>query len=467
MRDDLGLADGPQDLDMERALLALVLADSAALDRLGPLEEDDFADPMNAVVLGAMRELRLDARAVNLVTMQAKVGGAVFADGTAVLDALKQFSFAGAPPDAHDLANAIRDKSLRRQIAQQGSDTTAAAWNEADAPGTIIAARLAELDKLMDKCRPAGQVQWTAREANAELTDFVLNPPKNTRIDTNISDLDRMVGGFGRGEFAILAGRPSMGKTAVAVCFGKGAAQLGHGVLAFSLEMTARAWTARMAADAAWAYKSPLPYSDALRNKLDQRGIDRLIKGAEARKDLPLIINEQAGLTMADITAITRQVAQAFERQGKRLGLVIVDHLGKVKPTAYAGDRVREVGAISHALAALAKREAVAVLALCQLNRGVESREKNKRPMMSDLRDSGDLEQDADTVMFAYREAYYLEREKFDSNDDEKMRNAILEAKRNTLEINIAKQRNGMVGSVELFIDMPSNAVRNLHVGNR
>lgn len=466
MRDDLaGLVEGPEDLDMERALLALVLADSAALDRLGKLEDDDFADPMNAVVLGAMRDLRAEARPVNLVTMQAKVGGAVFADGTAVLDALRQFSFAGVPPDAHDLAIAIRDKSLRRQIAQLGSDTTSAAWNEADSCGAIVAARIAELDKLMDKCRPDGQVRWTSREAGEELIDYVLNPPENNRIDTGISDLDRMLGGLGRGEFSILAGRPSMGKSAVAVCLGKGAATTGHGVLIFSLEMMARAWMARMATDAAWGYRSPLAYSDALRHKLKDQQEDRLIRGAQARMPLPLVIHEQAGLTVAEIAAITRRETAIFERQGKRLGLVIVDHLGKVKPKDYSGDRVREVGAISNALAGLAKREDVAVLALCQLNRGVESRD-NKRPSMSDLRDSGDLEQDADTVMFAYREAYYLERQKFDSNDDESVRQEMLEAKRNTLEINIAKQRNGMVGSVDLFIDMPSNAVRNLAVGN-
>jgi replicative DNA helicase len=465
MRDDLGAVEGPQDLDIERALLAVVLADSAALDRLGKLDADDFADPMNAVALEAMRELRNNDRPINLVTLQASMGGAVFADGTAVLDALQQFSFAGVPPDAHDLAKAIRDKSLRRQITQHAKDTEAAAWNEADAPASIIAARIAELDKLLDKCRPEGQVQWTAHEAGAELTDFLLNPPANARIDTNISDFDRMLGGLGRGEFSILAGRPSMGKSAVAVCFGKGAAQLGHGVLIFSLEMTARAWMARMATDAAWGYKNPLAYSDALRNKLDERGVDRMSRGIDARKDLPLVINERAGLTVADIATITRQVAQTFERQGRRLGLVIVDHLGKVKPVAYAGDRVREVGAISNALAGLAKREEVAVLALCQLNRGVEGRD-NKRPAMSDLRESGDLEQDADTVMFAYRHAYYLERQKEDDRDKEEARQAMLEACKNTLEINIAKQRNGMVGSVPLFIDMPSNAVRNLAVGN-
>ena len=464
--DKTGLPEGPSDLSMERALLALALMDNAVLDRLGRLDGDDFADPLHAMVLEAMRDLRLADRPVNVVTMKDRVGAAVFADGSSVLDALKAFSIADVPPDAHDLAQAIRDKSLRRQIMLLGHDTSAAVWNEADSPSVIIAARMAELDKLLDKCRPEGQVQWTAHEAATDLTDFVLNPPADERIQTGIVDLDTSVGGLGRGELTFLAGRPGMGKTVLGVCIGKGAALAGHAVVIFSLEMRARAWMARMASDAAWGYKNPLAYSDALRGKLKgQREVDRLVKGAESRMHLPLIINERAGLSVPEMAAIVRQASQTFERQGKQLGLIIVDHVGKVKPDNYKGDRVREVGAISNALATLAKHENVAMLALCQLNRGVEGRPNNKRPVLSDLRDSGDLEQDADTVMFAYRHAYYL-GQKEDDPDKEHARQSLLESCKHDLEIAIAKQRNGLTGSVRLFIDLASNAVRNRAVGN-
>jgi len=293
-----------------------------------------------------------------------------------------------------------------------------------------------------------------------DLADYVTNPPANERVPCGLTDLDNMLGGFVRGEYDILAGRPSMGKTAVAVSIGTGAARGGNGVLIFSLEMSVRAWVARMAADAAWDAKAPLPYSNALRGRLSDGDRERFIRGAVSRHDLPMYINEQAGLSVAEIAAFTRTAAQTFERQGRQLGLVIVDHIGKIKPsTNYRGNKVHEVGEISNALATLAKRENLAVLALCQLNRGVEGRE-NKRPGLADLRDTGDIEQDADAVMFAYRPAYYLERQKENDADKERLRLTTLMMTRNDLELIIAKQRNGMTGVVQLYVDMASNVVR-------
>jgi replicative DNA helicase len=132
---------GPAEPEMELALLALAMADNAVMDRLGPLEADDFADPMHGVAFAAMQELRSEGRAISLVNMQAKANSMVFVDGTGLLDALKAHSFQGAPPDAHELAEQIRDRSLRRQIMQQGGHTMDAVWNHADTPGAIIAAR--------------------------------------------------------------------------------------------------------------------------------------------------------------------------------------------------------------------------------------------------------------------------------------------------------------------------------------
>jgi replicative DNA helicase len=145
------------------------------------------------------------------------------------------------------------------------------------------------------------------------------------------------------------------------------------------------------------------------------------------------------------------------------LALVVVDHLGLIKPSGrYSGNKVLETGEVSDALASLAKEQNVAVVALHQLNRGTEGRE-NKRPTLADLRNSGDLEQDADIVCFAYREAYYLERNKFDAGSQQEMqRQTELDACRNTMEVLIAKNRNGATTTVNLFCDMASNAIRDL-----
>ena len=181
-----------------------------------------------------------------------------------------------------------------------------------------------------------------------------------------------------------------------------------------------------------------------------------------------MLIEERSGLSAMQIMAETRKAQAYFERMGKRLGLVIVDHIGKVRPSSrYKGNKVHEIGETSQALAHLAKAENVAVLGLVQLNRGVEGRD-NKRPGPADLRDSGDLEQDADAVMFAYRPAYYLARGKEDEgSDEEKLRMADLQRKKHALEIIIAKQRNGPVGTVELWCDMGSNVVRDLEQHER
>ena len=169
------------------------------------------------------------------------------------------------------------------------------------------------------------------------------------------------------------------------------------------------------------------------------------------------------GSPWPEIAARTRAEAQRFDRAGKRLGLVVVDHLGLIKPSGrYAGNKVQEVAEVSDALATLAKEQDVAVLALHQLNRGTEARD-NKRPTLADLRNSGDLEQDADVVCFAYREAYYLERQKgADGSAQELQRHSELDACRNTLEFLIAKNRNGPTSVLSLFCDMASNVVRDL-----
>jgi replicative DNA helicase len=151
-----------------------------------------------------------------------------------------------------------------------------------------------------------------------------------------------------------------------------------------------------------------------------------------------------------------------MERSGKQLGLVVVDHIGKVQPTKdYRGQRHLELGEITKSLAALAKDENVAVLALSQINRRVEDRD-NKRPQPADLRESGRIEEDADSVWFVYRPAYYLERAKENTEKEEEARKCMLEDSRNKLEIGIAKTRNGQIGTVELFCDMACNFVRNL-----
>jgi len=240
-------------------------------------------------------------------------------------------------------------------------------------------------------------------------------------------------------------------------------ARAGHGVVLFSLEMTQQELAHRAMSDFSHTADRPIPYYLAAKGGLSDDQLRRWGEAAAKYQSIPLTIDDQRGLTVSEIAARVRRHKNRIEADGGTLDLVVVDHLGLIRPSGrYAGNKVQEVGEISDGLATLAKDTGVCVLALQQLNRGVESRE-NKRPGLADLRNSGDLEQDAHVVMFAYRESYYLERSKHDDGSQEEMeRQARLQGVRNTGEILVAKNRNGPCDSVFIYCEPACNVVRDL-----
>ncbi len=176
----------------------------------------------------------------------------------------------------------------------------------------------------------------------------------------------------------------------------------------------------------------------------------------------PMRVDDQSSLTLSDIGARARRYQDELERYGKRLDVICLDHLGFVRASGrYAGQRVNEIGEITGGLKELAKSLDVAVLLLCQLNRELEKRD-DKRPQLSDLRDSGKIEEDADTVIFAYRAAYYLGRMQHDDDKKENERLAKLEIMERIVELIGLKTRNGPIFTRRLFADMGSNAIRDL-----
>ena len=292
------------------------------------------------------------------------------------------------------------------------------------------------------------------------LTTAIQNPGRLRGITTGFRELDERTGGFQRGEFVVLAGRPGMGKSALAITIARLMAQSGHHVLLNSLEMDGYSVADRAMTDIAWQERDPIEYSRLRSGKVTRAQQQRLMDAAQAFADLPIKIDPQGGLNISQIAARARKHKQNLERQGKTLDALIIDHMHIVAPSnRYAGQPVREVTETSGALKALAKELNVAVIALAQLNRSVEGRD-NKRPTLSDLRESGAIEQDADLIAFVFREAYYLAN--MTCND------AVLEGRRidrlmevqSVVEVNIAKQRNGPVGAVELFCDIGCNVFR-------
>jgi replicative DNA helicase len=279
-------------------------------------------------------------------------------------------------------------------------------------------------------------------------------------IHTGLLDLNKIMGGWHRGELAVIAARTSMGKTAFILSSLRQAAIRGTSSIFFSMEITADQAGCRLLSDTLWNSQTPISYERIDQHKIDRQDVDRLDGAAAEISGLPLIVDDQRGLTVSEVGARARRVRDDMARKGKKLDVICIDHLGKMQASSrYAGNKVHETGEKTNALAQLALDLDVAVIVLQQLNRGPEGREE-KRPGLSDLRDSGNIEEDADTVSFLYRPAYYLDRIKYDDQEKEDKRIDLLEKKRNVLELIVAKNRRGPICNKEFFIDIASNAIR-------
>jgi replicative DNA helicase len=459
MSTDVG---APHDLDLERSILAMILEDNAVIDQLDRLEGNHFFDVAYREVFLAARDLRAEHQRVNLVTLSGRMGGDPLGGKATVLEALRQFSFNGQAPNAHDVADSLIALFVSRQMQSVGQRLADSVWDYSKKRADVIEATMRELDTLLACQRLAKRTSW---DFQAGMDDMLLGLDADASqkfIPTDLKSLDDITGGMRRGDLMYLGGRPSMGKTATAISMLVGAAKVGHGVLFHSLEMDKDAVLMRVASEAAYSPHRQLPYTDAIHGRLSQPEREAFVRAALSRAALPIIIDERAGLSAMQIAMETRKAQTYFERQDKRLGLVVVDHLTKVRPSKhYRGNKNNEVGEISGSLKDLAKSEDVAVLCLAQLNRAVEGREE-KRPTLADLRDSGEIEQDADMVLFAYREAYYLARSRHDDDAKEKIRLARLKEVEHILELSIAKSRHGPHGKVDFFCDMGSNVVTDL-----
>lgn len=360
---------------------------------------------------------------------------------------------------SHAAARKVIQQWARIRLVQ---DAKAMAISAAS-PDTDVLALLRELasiaDELQSSVRRTGRPKssyWLgeASRLTLEAAQLAKNAGGLTGITTGLTDLDRLTGGLQRGDLILLGARPSMGKTTLGTSVALSTARAGNGVGIFSLEMAADKITARMLSDQAYRRTIMIPYQGIIAGTISDDEFDQLAHVGEQVQALPIRIEDSAGLTISDIRAKVEGMAAQFDAAGYTLDALVIDHLLKIRPTGrYSGNRVLELGEITEGVKELAKEFNLAALLLTQLNRAVEQRE-DKRPTLSDLRDSGAIEQDADAVMFLYRDAYYLEREKPASASRQLERDADLDACRYLAEVEVAKQRNGRVATVELFADV-------------
>ena len=449
-------------LELEQIVLGALIGNPDRLDTWS-IRGDYFAEPIHWDIFQLIESRRADGHDVspailaNLLKAEPPI-----TSGCDVPEYIRRLHLAGmdATPG---IDQDLRLAAARRLVASVGVDLQDLGRN----PMLNFADGLNAAHGALSEALSMGS-QEPAQEDFEDVCRAVLDDVQNgiTRdcVDLGYASLNStFAGGIERGEFAILAARPSMGKSMVGGSIALQSARKGAGVMVFSLEMTRKQMMTRAISDLSYGGNRGIEYQRIMNNDLSENE-RRLVAEAGARNlKIPMRIDDRRGLTVADLRTRAVKFRDDLNKQGRNLDLIVVDHLGCLKPSGrYAGNRVHEVGEISDGLATLAKSLNVAVIALHQLNRGVEGRD-NKRPGLSDLRDSGNLEQDASVVMFVYREAYYLSRLKFDEGSEQEMnRQALLQAKTNELEILVAKNRNGPTHTVHMFCDPGCNVVRDL-----
>jgi replicative DNA helicase len=455
-------------VEAEAALLGALMIDNRLVEDIQlKLKPDHFFEPLHGRIYDAILKLTDSNRIANPVTLKPlfdadegmkEVGGPAY---------LAQLTGSGAAViGARDFAAQIYDLALLRALVGVGRDLVEGALDTSEdvAPLAQIERAETELYKVAEEGGAEGKAKSFAEATKEALrvAEAALNSGGGlSGITTGLSDLNARMGGFHRSDLIILAGRPGMGKTSLATNIAFSAAtrflqdqtdgidparSAGAPVAFFSLEMSADQLATRILAE-----QSEVTGEQIRSGKIQAQEFKRLARAAAELTSLPLYIDDTPALTIAALRARARRL-----KRQKGINMVIVDYLQLLQGTGRgsSGDnRVQEISEISRGLKQLAKELHVPVLALSQLSRAVEQRE-DKRPQLSDLRESGSIEQDADIVLFVYREDYYLAaKQPADDHPDfaawqEEMGRAYGKA-----EVIVAKQRHGATGKVRVKFD--------------
>ncbi len=475
IRDELTYRQPPHNYEAEQALLGAIMVNNQALDRVNEfLRPEHFHDPVHGRIYATIGALIERGQVANPVTLKAQfdqdpalaeVGGAQYLVrlAAAVVSII----------NAADYGRIVHDLYLRRQLIELGEEVVTDAYaqnTEAPAVGQIEKAEqqlftLAETGQI-----EGGPVILSQSLAQAiRIAEAAYKRDSHvTGVTTGLADLDKKLGGLHPSDLVILAGRPSMGKTALATNIAFNAAmayreirdESGHvkvldgaKVAFFSLEMSSEQLATRILSE-----QTAISSDRIRRGEVREDDFPKFVEAAQRLSRLPFFIDDTPALGVSAL----RTRARRLKRQ-HGLGLIVVDYLQLMRPSTgvRSENRVQEISDITRGLKAVAKELGVPVLAISQLSRAVENRE-DKRPQLADLRESGSIEQDADVVMFIFREQYYLERtepkQRADESDDkfnERHQRWVDRCNKmcNVADVNIAKQRHGPIGTVELYFE--------------
>lgn len=433
----------PQNIEAEASLLGAILIDTDAIVKIADrISVEDFYDPRHARIYEALRVLYERRSAIDVLTLSDQLKGNGFLEmvgGPSYLTELTNF----VPTAAHveQYADIVAQKALRRRLIAASADMADLGRDESKALQELIEeaeSRLFEVSQKHVK-QSVVSLESVLAESFERLDDLHKDKNKLRGIPSGYRDLDNLLAGFQRSDLFILAARPSMGKTAFVLNLAHKVATLAkESVLVFSLEMSKEQLVDRLLAMEsgvdAWALRT---------GKLTDDDFERLGEAMGTLSEAKIYIDDTPGITVSDLRTKARREAHT-----QPLGLVIVDYLQLMSgggKYSSEGNRVQEISEISRGLKGIARELNVPVIALSQLSRSVESRSP-KIPQLSDLRESGSIEQDADVVAFLYREDYY-------EPDSER---------KNIMDVLIKKHRNGPTGGVELYFDRDKQRIRSL-----
>jgi replicative DNA helicase len=455
----------PHNIEAEQALLGALLFDNEVYHRVSDwLKPDHFYDPLHARIFETASQLIIGGSLADAVVLKSKferdpgmaeIGGPVY-----LADLMRE---APEPASAPEYGRLIYDLALRRELIRFGEEVSHNAIGSVDsAPATSV---LEEAERSLFALAETGGTQKTLRPFYEALEESIAMASAAYQrggglsgISSGLKSLDAKLGGMHRSDLIILAGRPSMGKTSLATNIAFSVAQAykaeessdGHrkttdgGVVAFfSLEMSQEQLATRLIADF-----SGISSYHIRQGKIDAAQFEDIRDAVAQINEIPLYIDDTGGLSIGAMTARARRL-----KRQRGLDMVVVDYLQLLTGSGRTDSRVQEISEITQALKSLAKELNVPVIALSQLSRQVENRD-DKKPQLSDLRESGSIEQDADVVMFVYRESYYLERLEPKEGTEEHLKwEDEMREIRNQADVIIGKQRHGPIGSVKVAFD--------------
>ena len=423
------LRGAPWSQEAEQAVLgAMILDQDAALKAAELIDHSMFYKEAHRRLFRAMVALTEQRVVIDHVTLRDElsrrnelelVGGMEYL--AEVVDAVAT----AANLEHH--AKIVKDKGILRRLIEASTQTVTEAYEARLSTGELVDHAEARIFRIAQERRAEGFIRikemlWPTME---RIESLQKSGKSVTGIPSGFTDLDEMTSGFQKTELVIVAARPSMGKTAFCLNIATQAAVEGHGVAVFSLEMSKDALVQRML-----CAEARVDSQAVRRGMLKDRDFTNLARAAGVMQQCPIWIDDTPALTLLEMRSKARRLKAESD-----LGLVIVDYLQLMRSPEYAENRVQEVSDISRSLKALARELEVPVMALSQLSRASEQRGGDRRPQLSDLRDSGAIEQDADVVIFIHRPEYY------DRED---------ESKKGVAEIIMAKNRNGPTGDLTL-----------------